>query len=237
MKVFRSASQDAAMRKAIDALNDCLKNARRKPTLLMLSGGSALELLAGIEMRNIGKHITITVLDERYSSDPAVNNFSQIAETEFYKKAERKGIDYIDTRVHRKITLYGLARKFERGLKRWRKKHPKGHIIITQGIGTDGHTAGIIPYPRDSKKFEQLFEKEDKWVVGYNAPRAKTEYPRRITVTSSFLQDQVDCAIVYAIGFAKQRALERVFAKKGSLFKTPARIVHEMKDVSLFTNI
>ena len=77
MKISKSASRENAIRKAIHQLNECLKNARKKPILLMVSGGSVLELLAGIEMKYIGKHITVTVLDERYSKDPAVNNFSQ----------------------------------------------------------------------------------------------------------------------------------------------------------------
>src|SRR3989344_3898823 len=164
MKISRSASRETAMRKAIDRLNECLRSAKRKPVLLLLSGGSALELLECAEMKYIDKRVTIAALDERFSRDPAVNNFSQIAETDFYKKAERKGIDYIDTRIHRKISFYGLAQKFERSLKRWRKKYSSGVIIITQGIGEDGHTAGVLPYPENQKKFTQLFERE-RWVV------------------------------------------------------------------------
>jgi 6-phosphogluconolactonase/glucosamine-6-phosphate isomerase/deaminase len=234
MNISRSASREAAIRKAINRLNICLQDAGRKPILLMLSGGSALELLAGIEMQYIGRRVTITVLDERFSKDPAVNNFSQIAETEFYKKAERKGIDYIDTRIHRKISLYGLGQRFERGLKNWRKKYPTGKIIITQGIGEDGHTAGIMPYPENLKKFNQLFEKQDRWIVGYNATKERSEYPRRVTVTLPFLRDQVDCSVMYATGSRKKRALKKVFARKGSLERTPARILYEMRNVNLF---
>ena len=238
MKVYRAASREGAMRRAIQELNVALKEAREVPTLLMLSGGSALELLAGIDLRNIGRHITLTVLDERYSVDPAVNNFSQIAETEFYKKAEKKGIDYIDTRVHYKITLKRLANKFEKGLRKWRKRYPKkGKIIITQGIGANGHTAGIMPYPEDRKKFERLFEDEEKWVVGYNATRKKSEYPLRITVTFPFLRGQVDGSIVYATGLKKRKALRKTLAKKGTLAQTPARIIHEMRNVKLFTDV
>jgi 6-phosphogluconolactonase/glucosamine-6-phosphate isomerase/deaminase len=222
------------MRKAMHRINDCLKDAQRRPVLLMLSGGSALELLAGIEMKYIGKRVTIAALDERYSRDSAINNFSQIAETDFYKKSERKGIDYIDTRIHRKISLYGLAQKLERRLKSWRKMYPKGRIIITQGIGNDGHTAGIMPYPESQKKFEQLFEKKNRWVVGYNAGRVKTEYPRRVTVTMPFLRNEVDCAILYATGSSKRRALRSLLAKKGNLAKTPARVFYEMRDTFLF---
>jgi 6-phosphogluconolactonase/glucosamine-6-phosphate isomerase/deaminase len=234
MKISKSQSREGAMRKAIDRLNECLRGFQGKPVLFMLSGGSALELLAGVEMKHIGKRVTIAALDERWSRDPAVNNFSQIAETDFYKKAERKGIDYIDTRIHRKISLYGLAEKLERGIKKWEKKYPNGKIIITQGIGEDGHVAGIMPYPEHTKKFNQLFEKEGRWVTGYNATRERSEYPKRVTVTLPFLRSEVDCSVVYVTGSKKKKALRSVLAKKGKLSKTPARVVRQMKNVYMF---
>jgi 6-phosphogluconolactonase/glucosamine-6-phosphate isomerase/deaminase len=192
--------------------------------------------LDGIEMRNVGKHITITALDERVSSDPAVNNFSQIVETEFYKKAEQKGIDYIDTRLHRTTSLRKFAGKFERGLRAWRKKHPKGKIMCTQGIGEDGHTAGILAYPENPRRFQRLFERQNQWVVGYNAAKEKSEYAKRVTVTLPFLRKEVDCSVAYAVGSKKRKAVRRVSAKRGSLAKTPARILHEMKNTTLFVS-
>jgi len=222
------------MRGAIKALNVCLKGVKKNPVLLMVSGGSSLELLDGIEMRNVGKNITITALDERVSSDPAVNNFSQLVETEFYKEAERKGIDYIDTRLHRNISLRKFARKFERGLRAWRRKHPRGKIMCTQGIGEDGHTAGILPYPENPKKFQRLFEKQNQWVVGYRATKRKSEYVKRVTVTLPFLRKEVDCGVAYATGPRKRKAVRRVLAKRGSLAKTPARVLREMENVTLF---
>lgn len=224
------------MRGAIRELNVCLKGVKKNPVLLMVSGGSSLELLDGIEMRNVGKHITITALDERVSEDPAVNNFSQLVQTEFYKKAERKGIDYIDTRLHRNISLGRFAGKFELGLRAWRRKHPKGKIMCAQGIGEDGHTAGILPYPENPRRFQWLFEKQNQWVVGYNATRRKSEYTRRITVTLPFLRTEVDCSVAYATGSRKRKAVRRVSAKHGSLAKTPARILREMKNVTLFVD-
>lgn len=220
------------MRGAIKELNVCLRGVKKNPVLLMVSGGSSLELLDGIQMRNVGKHITITALDERVSADPAVNNFSQIVETDFYKKAERKGIDYIDTRLHRNISLRRFAKKFERGLRAWRRKYPKGKIMCTQGIGEDGHTAGILPYPENSRKFQRLFEKQNQWVVGYNA--MKGEYTKRVTVTLPFLREEIDCGVAYATGAKKRRAVRLVSARRGSLARTPARVLREMKNITLF---
>lgn len=239
MKIFKASSKEGAMRKALVELNACLKDVRKNPVLLMLSSGSALELLDGITMRNIGKHITVTVLDERFSTDPAVNNFSQIAETEFYKQAEKKGIDYIDTRVHNsKITLQKFAKKFERGLRKWRNKYPKkGKIIITGGVGQDGHTAGIMPYPENHRKFQKLFDSEHSWVVGYHASSKKTPYRKRVTVTLPFLRNQPNYSFMYAVGQRKKAAIRRMLAKKGELAQTPARIIHEMHESKLFCDL
>ena len=226
------------MRKAIRALNERLRGVRGIPTLLMISGGSALELLEGISLRNMGRHITITVLDERYSTDPTVNNFSQLAQTHFFKKAEKRGIDYIDTRVHRRISLKGLAKKFEKDLRKWKKRYREGEVLITQGIGEDGHTAGIMPYPENPRLFKKLFDnqKEGKWVLGYNTD-GKNEYPSRVTVTLPFLREIVDHSILYVAGQNKKGALKRVMAKQGFLAETPARIIGEMKNVQLFTDL
>lgn len=224
------------MRKAIDKLNECLKSSKNHPVLLMLSGGSSLELLAGIEMRNIGKNVTITVLDERYSSDPAVNNFSQIEATEFYGKAEKRGIDYIDTSIRAGDTPKKLAQRFEKRLRSWIRRNPKGRIIVTQGIGPDGHTAGIMPFPENPKRFQKLFNQGRSWVISYNATKEKTPYPFRITVTYNFLREQVDCAVAYATGKQKKRAVKKLVAKKGSEADTPSRILLEMEDASLFTD-
>jgi len=236
MNIYKARNKEGAMRGAIRELNVCLKGVRKSPLLLMVSGGSTIELLDGIEMRNVGKHITITALDERVSSDPAVNNFSQLVQTEFYKRAERKGIDYIDTRLQGAMSLRRFAKKFERGLRVWQKKNPRGKIMCTQGIGEDGHTAGILPYPENPRRFYQLFEKQNQWVVGYNATRGKSEYTKRVTVTLPFLRKEVDCGVAYATGSRKRKAVRLVSAKRGSLARTPARILREMKNITLFVD-
>ena len=236
MRVYRKRNRDAVMRDAIKQLNVILKEVRRRPLLLMLSGGSALELLAGINMQNIGRHVTLAVLDERYHTDPAVNNFSQVSATEFYRRAEKRGVDYIDTRVKPSDTLKRFAARFDKRLHTWKKQNPKGIVIAIQGIGPDGHTAGIMPYPENPRKFKRLFDDEHVWAVGYNATRIKTDYPFRVTVTLPFLREKIDKSLVYATGANKQKALGRVFASRGLLSRTPARIIYEMKDARMFTD-
>lgn len=205
------------------------------PILLLLSGGSALRLLdgSGDVAASVAPRLTISVLDERHSADPGVNNFAQVAETGFFKRAVGHGAGYIDTRPLEMETLEGLAARFESDLRKWRREHPDGKTVITQGIGPDGHTAGIFPYPEDPEKFSRLFDDAERLVVGYDAT-GKHRHPLRVTVTLPFLHGQVDDAIVFAAGKEKSEALERVFVSDGTLAETPARIVRELGHARLF---
>lgn len=204
-------------------------------TLVLLSGGSALGLLKNPVRELFGDYLTITVLDERYSKDPKVNNFAQIAKTDFYKEAESAGCKFIDTRVHADEDLDRLTKRFESSLRSWRRSNPKGLMFATMGMGADGHTAGIVSYPDDKDNFDLLFNNGDRWVVGYDA-EDKSEHQFRVTATLPFLR-MIDKAIVFAAGEEKGQAFSRLRDSEGSLHVTPARIVREMKRVQVFTDV
>lgn len=235
MEVTYNKNQTILLAAATDALNRALEKMREAPLLLLLSGGSARELLAGVRREFLGARMTIAVLDERYSTDPKVNNFAQLAELPFFQAAQSAGAAFIDTRVGEGETQEELAKRFEESLRQWSAVHADGYVVATQGIGADGHTAGIFPYVGDAGQFRQLFENEARWVVAYDATSARNAYPLRMTVTMPFLRGRVDKSVVYAVGEEKLAALERVFADEGTLIETPARIVREMRDVSMFT--
>lgn len=234
MRIFKSSKAEEVLKKATQELNEILNDRKGRPTLLLLSGGSSLNLLAGIDTKNLDTHLTITVLDERFSADPKVNTFSQIQKTSFYKAAQGARCFFIDTRMQEDESLDYFAFRFEDDLKKWKKKYPEGMIIITQGIGLDGHTAGIMPHPENLELFNELFEKKNQWIVGYDVTLAKNPYPKRATTTLFFLRNLVDISVVYAFGEDKKEALKKVFALRGSLAEIPARIIHDMRNVRLF---
>lgn len=223
--------QHAARTKLVDFLREDASG----PILLLCSGGSALDLFRDIQEDCFGSHITIGVLDERYSRDEAVNNFAQLRNTDFFKTAVCAGVRYIDTRPQEGETMERLAHRFERELHTWRKNNPEGVIIITQGIGPDGHTAGIMPFPEDPERFHELFENQDVWVRGYDAGN-KNQHPLRITATITFLKT-INHSIVYCVGENKRAALKQVIAEQGTCAGTPARVIRDMKNVTFFTDI
>lgn len=211
-------------------------NQEDRPILLLLSGGSAFSLLNEVNSDELNENITIGVLDERFSDDPSINNFLQLAETGFFSRAKHKNCSFIDTRPFPHETPAELASRFESELMKWKGTNRRGRIIITQGIGEDGHTAGILPFRPDSKKFRRLFD-SGKFVVSYDATEIENnKFPLRVTTTLDFLK-RVNNSIVFVAGESKRNALEETLKARGSLERTPARIIHAMKGVSIFTDL
>ncbi len=236
MNVIYSPTSEQAIIAAGAHLTQLLEDNKDRSILLLLSGGSAFELLDEINIKFLGSHITIAMLDERYSTDESVNNFSQLLDTDFYGVCLTLSVKFIETDVQGEETLDEYSDRFDSSLKNWRAENPEGVVIATCGIGPDGHTAGIMPYPEDKNTFDNLFVDTDRWIVGYNA-EGKNEYPKRATVTIPFMRDEIDSAIVYAAGESKRGALVRVISEQGSLNETPALVLNSIKNLSLFTDI
>ncbi len=225
---------------AAQHINTALKewNAKKTPILFLVSGGSALKILELIDLEvltQLGSDLTLGVLDERYSDDPHVNNFSQFMQTKLFKEAVNTGAVFIDTRVEKGELPEEVAARFELDLKLWRRKYPHGRILITQGMGPDGHTAGIMPFPENPALFETMFNDPDCLVTSYDAGR-KNQYPLRITTTLTFLK-KVDLSIFFVSGAEKREALKWAYSEHAHISAIPAKIVQEMKCVKLITDL
>tara|TARA_Y100000310_G_C20663347_1_gene806030 strand:- start:685 stop:1389 length:705 start_codon:yes stop_codon:yes gene_type:complete len=232
MEITRTKSKEEAVERAVSRLNKILDAHSHVPILFLASGGSSLALLERITV--FPPKLTVGVTDERFDEDPSVNNFVQLVETPFFEKAQDRGAYFIDTRVQPREELEVFAKRFESSLMNWQAEHPGGRIVITQGVGPDGHTAGIMPHPTERDVFQELFEGK-QLVQGYDA-KEKNEYPLRVTITLPFLR-MVDHSIVYMTGREKKDALSRMLKAEVRLWETPARIIHEMKEVHVFTDI
>lgn len=239
IEIFKCETVAEATRKATESLNEALAelSAAKVPTLLMLSGGSSFNLLHGVEKKNLGPHLTICALDERFSEDSTVNHSLKISHSLFYHHALELDASFIDTSVKLGDTYEHLAKRFEEALFTWSKENPNGKVVATMGIGYDGHVAGIMPFPESPETFNILFESKEHWVVGYDAGLAKTQYPLRVTTNMTFLRDMVDFSVTYVTGEEKIAALTKAVEEQGTIAETPGRVLREMKHVRLFTNI
>ena len=234
---FSYPSKKMATREASLALSKELTqlSIKKIPILLLLSGGSALKLLDNVDISWIGHNVTIGVLDERFSTDESVNNYSQLTKTKFYQQSREAGCSFIETYVLSNETQEMLCERFEKALKEWKQTNPTGIIFITQGEGPDGHTSGVLPFPENPELFKELFLNPKKWVVAYDA-NSKSSYPLRVTTTLSFLKE-VNISFLFVCGSDKKGALSSALDAEGTLAETPARIIQEMPDVRIFTDI
>ena len=236
MKIIQNKDISTLLNQAGQYLNDELNKTKNSSVLFLTSGGSAFSLLKEIEEEVLGPNITVGVLDERYSHDSTVNSFAQLMNTSFYTSAKRKNCEFIDTRLKENETIKALAIRFGNSLKTWKDQNPAGKVVITQGMGPDGHTSGIFPHPENPDLFRKLFENPNKWTVGYDLGQ-KNQYPFRVTTTISFLTNIVDISIAYVTGLNKQEPLVKALRNNTKVNEVPFAIVKKMKDVSLFTDI
>lgn len=227
--------------KADELLNTLLRKTlinEGRPVLLLLSGGSDLSLLRCLDCihaDSFSSALTVSVLDERFSRSPDENNFLQITNSSFFVQAEEKNVRFIRTVPEERESLKDFAQRIEQEYRDWYEVNRDGVIIITQGIGSDGHTAGMN-VTLSPEEFSELFEGHE-WVIGYTSK--KLYPPKRITMTTYFLKEMVNTSIIYAVGENKKWALTELFKEefKDELFTLPIRIVHQMRNVHLFTDV
>ncbi len=199
------------------------------PVLLCLSGGSALELIKnGFDFNTLGSHVTVTVLDERFTTNPKHSNMAQLFECGFAQKAIEAGCQLIDTRVKEGEDINSVAGGFALAIERWSNGNPNGKIVATIGMGDDVHTAGIIP---SADNFRAILDpKLQKLVVGYHVGTQPVETQERITTTFNFLA-MVAYGVMVVMGEKKIPAMQALMAREGDKLVSPARIWRETKGI------
>lgn len=232
MKVIEDKNREELRVFATQELQSLFKTYTNSPLLFLTSGGSSFELLENLKIEH--PRFSIGVLDERYSTDSSSNNFVTLFQSQFFKENEKQFLHVIDTRVQNGESLDEFSSRFDTLLKDWKEENSEGVIVATLGMGSDGHIAGIMPYPENAVIFEGLFNDPRRFVVGYDA-ESKNKYSLRATTNIPFLKE-IDFAVGYITGDNKKEAFSRVIGQ-GTLHATPARVMHEMKNVTIFTDI
>ena len=236
MKINSFSKEHEVQQNAAEKVQQHLSKSKDTPTLLLLSGGSAFGLLEHIDAEVFHKELVVAVLDERFSTDPEISNFAQLAETQFYAQAKSAGAHLIDTRLVPDESLDHLAGRLNHAVQTVLSAHNDLTVIATAGMGEDGHIAGMMPYPEDKEFFDEHFLTTDKCFVAYDAG-SKNEFPKRVTATAAFLKEHIDHTIAYVSGEEKKTALSRVVENKEEIHELPAQILQDMPDVELFTTM
>jgi len=205
---------------------DIAKNTAKTLKLHLLKGERVLWLLAGGSaidyyklMGNMFDYdtdyslLSIALGDERYSKDPIHEGATWpiFSELEVFKHLVSKG-----SYVYEMLTggtLQREADRFDSFLKQ--SIFTGSYILSNQGIGIDGHTAGIIPI-EDIKVFADIY-KGNLEAVGHNHGG---EHPKRITITPNLI-DKVDSLQVYAVGMGKKDILEKLYGIQKADLQAP----------------
>src|SRR6185369_6374499 len=107
-------------------------------------------------------------------------------------------------------------------------------IIATLGMGHDGHTAGIFPYPENPDMFNKLFCGEP--LVVYYEATGKHQFPTRITTTVTFFK-KIQIGLGFIKGQEKKQKFDLLKSNSENLESLPALAWREIKDVRIFTDL
>lgn len=205
-----------------------------KPVLLLLSGGSAVTIYDHLAklLQNTdsdGSQWVWGMVDERF--DRQNNNYLEIKtkHPDFYRSISDKGGTFLDTSPHRK-SLNEMADWYENQIRECviKVQTGGGKIIGLLGMGPDGHTAGIMPFPENPQAFDALFVHTDRFVTGYDAT-GKNQFPLRFTATYPLLS-LIDNVIGYITGESKKTKLKDALGGTLPLSTVPAGIFNKFAD-------
>lgn len=236
MEISRSHSARDAARVAGDALSRELVTKADKPALFLISGGSSLSVLDFMGDISARSNIQIAQVDERFSKDDKELNSVAFRKTLFSRRITERGVPFISFDVRSGGMADECALRYEIYLKRWREAFQEGIIFALLGVGSDGHIAGVLPFAEEKELFDQTFLNTRRWAVGYETG-GKGGFPERVTTTLHFLLQEVDFSFVYICGQEKRDALNRTLSPDGTHAETPARVLNEMRNVKIFTDI
>ena len=193
-----------------------------KKVLWLLSGGS--NILLEVEILNILKskfseslkeNLAVTLTDERYGNiGHADSNWIQLLQNGFDISVVRALPVLCGLEPNETVIKFG---KNYRDLEAW------ADVIIGQfGIGSDGHTAGVLPN-----------------TVGVTAPGTACFYEggqyQRITLTLKTIRN-IDVAYTFAYGDSKKDVVEKLKNESLSLEEMPAQVLKEVGESYLYSN-
>jgi len=202
--------------------------------LLLLSGGSSLEVLNCIDEFALGPHITIMMADERFSNSENANNFLQLKNTSFYDTALRRKVSFIETVPDTNSTIpKDFAIAVEKTLQYYIKLNGRSHVLALFDVGVDGHFASI--FPKDERElFYKQFHTNDLYI---HVHEEGDQHPERTTITPYFLKNHVDEVVLFATGKQKcDRVLKEIQNTNCKEHHTPAIIPTRHPHSHLYTD-
>jgi 6-phosphogluconolactonase/glucosamine-6-phosphate isomerase/deaminase len=213
MKIRQTTSVDNIAGHIVNSLERELGYGRR--AVFFVSGGSTIPV--AVEVRNKLKNtkgLSIMQVDERFGDVGHENsNWQQLLDAGL----NTSGVTTIPTLAGKDFE--GTRKDFEIAL---HQALGGNHFVIGLfGIGTDGHTAGILPH--------SAAVTASSLASGYEGP----DY-QRLTITPRAIE-LMDEAIVWAAGDNKKSALEALQTDL-SVDEQPAQVLKKVKSLTIYTD-
>lgn len=232
MTVFSARTEVENLAAAQVGFAHVLNQYATQPTLLLVSGGSALSLFDRSDLfSGDASNMFITVLDERF--DPQHSNFAALSSRPLFKTLVDRGASSGNPFTHKNSdTMGGVAEYMHTTITDWYSRNPHGHSIATFGIGHDGHTAGIFPDNEDRAWFRQYTETDKLYIAIDVGSRNPHRY--RITATPRCIQKVMD-GIVFVTGKEKGPILKQ-FIDETVPHRIPAVYIKSVPRVCIYTD-
>jgi 6-phosphogluconolactonase/glucosamine-6-phosphate isomerase/deaminase len=201
-------------------------------TLILLSGGSA-RVLAEVLIEQVvsgrGDHFMVGMIDDRYGPVGHAQSNAVALEEEYqlWSVLKYHGVPHREILTGR--SLEDEAEAYASWLDKAVALCPRRVGIL--GIGSDGHTAGILPIPRE--RYDQIYATE-RLVVGYDS---HDQFHQRVTLSPYGLTKLTD-VVVLACGQDKGIALAEALQMEPEppLWKVPAVALRHLARASVFTD-
>ncbi len=209
-----------------------LKEHAHENILLLLSGGSAFAILQHIQTEHFGPHMTIGMVDERFTREEKGNNFLQLRQSVFYEEANTAGVNFFESIPKENERQEDFAERIKDAIETHFYAYPNSYALGIFGIGEDGHTAGI--FPTTEKDFASLYKTSEFYIP---ITQEKLPYPWRTTITPTFIEEVLDDVVLYAVGTNKcENILDYMYNKTFTQHEIPALIPASHPQSILFTD-
>jgi len=226
MKIHTSSEP---LKETAKALSDTLEKYKNTDVLLLLAGGSALQVLDEVDTSFINEYTTIMMMDERFTADAKNNNFLQMTKTFFYTKLTNTQCSFLPTVPEENESHDDFSNRIEKDLATYLETHPNCTVVALFGIGPDGHTGAIFPMTH-----EEFIDTYGQGNLYTKVVYPKNPFVNRSSITPKFIKRYITQSLVYAVGEAKLPVLSTI-TDPYELHEMPAHI-HELIESSLYTD-
>jgi len=219
--IFKTEGASEAAKHVAATIDHELKQHRK--VLWLVSGGSAIDIQVNVMSLLSKSHeryienLTILPVDERYGPfDHKDSNAAQLGQAGF-NPTPALWLDVLSDNLsfEQTVSRYdALAKKLI---------EKSDYVVATLGLGTDGHTAGILPQ-------SPAIKEDMASVVGY----IWRDYKRMTISPTVFMR--IDAAYVFAYGDKKQEALQRLFNNSESVSKLPAKLLYDITNSTVYND-